>query len=194
VSVSASGFGGSLGYNGSAVITRNGVLLGRSIGESFAIVDTGVPGVKVRHENRFAGVTNRNGLLLVPSVVPYADNKFEIDLDSMPLTAEAPDVEKHIVPHGRSGILVDFKVTGQTTAAILQLKDASGDFIPLSSEVILDGNPEPFVMGYDGEVYLTNLSARNTVTVKLARGSCKVEFDFTGGDQEAAYLGPLTCA
>ncbi len=193
VRANKSGVGGTLGFSGAAVVTSVGLLAGRHVGNSFAIVDAGVPGVKVKHQNTFVGETGRGGQLLVPSIAPYLDNKFEVDLDSMALTAETPESEKFVTPRARSGVLVDFKVTGQTNAAIIKIEDVDGKSIPLSTEIFLEGNAEPFVMGYDGEVYVTALSERNTLLVMLASGACKVEFDYTGNAQEQEFIGPLKC-
>ncbi len=193
ISLNEDSVGGTVAFSGAVVAARETLLFGPRIGDSFAIVDTGAPGVKVKHESRYVGASNSKGKLLVPNVAPYARNRFDVDLEDMALTAETPESEKYVIPRARAGILVDFKVNSGTKAAILQLKDKDGSFVPLSTEIFLDGNPEAFIMGYDGEVYVTGLTDNNLLTVKLPAADCKVEFTYTGSEQEQAFIGPLTC-
>jgi outer membrane usher protein len=181
------------GFSGAVVGTKKGILFGRNVGDSFAVVNTGAKGVRVRHENRYVGLSNSNGQLLVPNIVPYTKNKFDIDLDDLPLTAQMPESEHFVVPRSKSGVIVDFNVKASDKAAIVIIKDSDGKFIENSSEVILDGAAEPFLMGYDGEVYLTGLGDNNTITVKRAGGDCVVAFNYDGDGQEQAVIGPVTC-
>lgn len=193
VEVREDGIGGSMSYSGAAVATKNGVLLGRYVGDSFAIVDAGAPNVTVRHENHFAGVTGGNGQLLVNNVASYYRNKFDIDLDSLALTAESLETEKYVIPKRRSGVIVDFNVKGQTKSAIVKIEDANGEAIPVSTEIALEGNAEPFVMGYDGEVYITGLSDNNTLSVNLSTSVCSVKFAYSGDEKSQEFIGPLKC-
>lgn len=193
ISVREKGAGGTLSFRGAAVATKGGLLFGNYIGDSFAIVDAGVPNVKVKHENQFVGTTGRNGQVLIPSIAAYTPNKFEIDLDSLALTAETTVNEKLVLPRSRSGTIVDFNVTSETQAAIVKIQDNAGNFIPLSTEVLFEGSAEPLVMGYDGEVYVTGLTEKNILTVNLPNGACKVEFAYTGSAQTQEFIGPLTC-
>lgn len=188
-----SGLSGSLAYSGAAVFTKGGVLLGRHVGDTFAIVDAGASDVLVRHEHQYVGHTGRNGQLLVNNIAAYARNKFDIDLDSLALTAESLETEKHVIPRRRSGVIVDFNVQSQTKSAVVKIEDAGGTPIPVSTEIVLDGNPEPFVMGYDGEVYLTGLLERNSISVNLPTGICKVEFAYSGNSKSQEFIGPLKC-
>jgi outer membrane usher protein len=181
------------GFSGAVVGTKKGILFGRNVGDAFAVVNTGAKGVRVRHENRYVGLSNRNGQLLVPNIVPYTKNKFDIDLDDLPLTAQMPESEYFVVPRSKSGVIVDFNVKGSDKAAIVVIKDNDGKFIESSTEVLLDGTAEPFLMGYDGEVYLTGLGDSNTLTVKRAGGDCTASFNYEGDGQDQAVIGPVTC-
>jgi outer membrane usher protein len=187
------GVGMTAGFTGAVVGTKKGILFGRNVGDAFAVVNTGAKGVRVRHENRYVGSSDRNGQLLVPNIVPYSKNKFDIDLDDLPLTAQMPESERYVVPRSKSGVIVDFNVTGSDKAAIVILKDENGKFIEQSSEVLLDGAAEPFLMGYDGEVYVTGLGEKNSITVKRSKGDCVATFDYQGDGSEQSVIGPVTC-
>jgi outer membrane usher protein len=185
--------GMTAGFSGAVVGTKKGILFGRNVGDAFAVVNTGAKGVRVRHENRYVGLSNRNGQLLVPNIVPYTKNKFDIDLDDLPLTAQMPESEHFVVPRSKSGVIVDFNVKGSDKAAIVIIKDSDGKFIENSAEVILDGAAEPFLMGYDGEVYLTGLEENNKLNVKRASGDCVASFEYKGDGSEQGVVGPITC-
>ncbi len=190
----ASGASGSAGFDGAVALTGSGVNLAPPLANSFAIVDAGIPGIKVKHENRVIGKTGRNGTLLVPNLAPYSNNKFDIDLDDAPLAAETGETETFVVPRAKSGVRVLFKIKDASRTAIVKLVSKDAAPLAVGTEVALDGVMESFVVGHDGEVFVSGLQDHNSLTVKLDSGTCKIEFDYKGTSEEQGYLGPLTCA
>ncbi|CAN0514364.1 unnamed protein product, partial [Phaeothamnion confervicola] len=69
----------ALNLRGSITTMDGGLFLSNWIDDGFAVVNAGLPGVAVRHENRPAGVTDSRGMLLIPSLRAYQKNKMEID-------------------------------------------------------------------------------------------------------------------
>ena len=61
---------------GAVVTMGNGVFLANRIDDGFAVVDTGVAGVEVFHENRSIGFTDANGRALIPTLRSYQKNKY----------------------------------------------------------------------------------------------------------------------
>ena len=98
-----------------------------------------------------------------------------------------------VTPREMSGVVVNFGVKADEKAALVILTDAEGKVIPQSSEVLLDGNPEPFLVGYDGQVYLTGVAGQNSITVKHGGNQCAVSFAFDGGPEGQTTIGPLKC-
>jgi outer membrane usher protein len=92
-----------------------------------------------------------------------------------------------------SGVVVDFGVKTDAAAAIVVLTDASGAYLPEGSEVMLEGSAEPFITGYDGEVYLTGLAPENVVTVKAGGNQCQARFAFSPGSEGQTSIGPVKC-
>ena len=183
----------NLAVEGAAVVAGGGLFFGNQIYDSFAIVDAGAPGVPVEYENRLVGKTGANGKLLLPQLRSFQKNKIAIDVENLPLNALAPESETIVVPAELSGIVVDFGVKADAAGAVVILKDAAGEFIAAGSEVVLVGSEEPFVVGYDGEVYVTGIAAENILSVKVGDGSCQVKFAFTPETETQTTIGPLQC-
>ena len=184
---------GNVAVDGAVVVAGGGLMLGPTIYDSFAVVDAGAPGVTVEHENQAVGKTGGNGKLLLPNLHAFQRNKIGIDVDDLPLNASVEESEVLITPREMTGVVVNFGVKADEKAALVILTDAEGKVIPESSEVMLDGNPEPFLVGYDGQVYLTGIAARNSITVKHGGNQCAVSFAFDGGPEGQTTIGPLKC-
>ncbi|MCO6763442.1 fimbria/pilus outer membrane usher protein, partial [Streptomyces sp. EL5] len=88
-SQAGSGAVGSLELRGSITTMGGGVFLSNWIDDSFAVVTTGVPDVEVLNENRRAGVTDSRGMLLIPTLRSYQNNKIAIDPTNLPVDNEA---------------------------------------------------------------------------------------------------------
>jgi outer membrane usher protein len=179
--------------SGAAVLAGGGLFLGNQISDSFAVVDAGAPDVTVEYENRFAGKTDASGKLLLPDLRSYQKNKIAIDVTNLPLNAAIPESEAIVVPREMSGVVVDFGVKAESSGALVILTDSKGGYITESAEVFLEGASEPFVMGYDGQVYLTGLGAQNNVTVKAGGNQCQANFSYKPDDQNQTTIGPLQC-
>lgn len=179
--------------DGAVVMAGGGVMLGPTIYDSFAVVDAGTEGVMVQHENRDIGKTGGNGKLLVANLQSHQKNKLAVNVDDLPLNAGFQETEIVIVPRTLSGVVVSFGISSGQTAALVILTDAAGNFIPESSEVALDGSAEPFIVGYDGEVYITGVGAGNRITVKHGGNECHASFAFASKADEQTRIGPLKC-
>ena len=178
---------------GSLVATKSGLFMGNPIADSFAIVDAGVEGIDVSYENRFVGKTRKDGKLLISELRAYQRNKISIDPENLPLNASVSETDKYIAPRTKSGVLVDFGVKKDGNGLIVVLTDAKGAFIPPGTKITVAGKNEPFVMGYDGEVYLTDIDAHVSLTAEGATSSCSANFDFQAEKETQTSIGPLQC-
>ncbi|MBI2717901.1 MAG: fimbrial biogenesis outer membrane usher protein [Rhizobiales bacterium] len=183
----------NVAIDGAVVAANGGLLLGNHIADSFAVIDAGAPGVKVEYENRYAGTTGGDGKLLLPQLRSFERNKIAINVNDLPLAAVAPQAEVEIVPRELSGVVVDFGVKTDQTAALLTLKDGDGKDLTPGATVSLAGSPETFTMGYDGQVYLTGVGPQNDVTVTDGPRTCQVHFAFKPEASGQASIGPLPC-
>lgn len=184
---------GDVRMEGSLIGTKAGIMAGNPVMDSFAVVDAGVPNVKVEYENRYAGTTGKNGKLLLTQLQSYRPSKISVDPLSLPINANVTETEKRVAARTMSGVVVDFGVKKDTGSALVILKDKTGAFVAAGTLVSLEGQKEPFPMGYDGQVYFTGLSPQNSVVTEVKGQPCKVSFAYKEDENKQVIIGPLTC-
>ena len=185
---------GKANVEGSLVATKAGVFMGNPIYDSFAVVNVGVPDMPVSYENRYVGKTGKAGKLLLTQVRSYRPTRVSIDATNLPLNSSVTETDKRIAPREMSGVVVDFGVQKDQTAAIVVLKDPSGAFLAPGSEIAVTGHKEPFIMGYDGQVFITDLAAHNAVSADVKGKTCQAAFDYKSEANAQTVIGPLTCS
>ena len=182
---------GRAGVRGSVVLADGGLLVGNTLDSSFAIVDTGVPDVTVVRDNRPAGRTDGRGRLLVPNLRAFETNHISIDPLSLPDDAVPGSVDLTLRPRDRTGVIARFEAH-HVRATRVRLVDVLGVPLPPGSRATLNDAPDAVPVGYDGEVYLTDLAGRNRVAVTMAdAGVCTATFE--AASQLPVIIGPITC-
>lgn len=184
---------GRLGMRGAIVLSANDLFLSDQIDDSFVVVRTGkVPGIRVYYENRYAGMTNAQGNLLVPSLRAYQDNKLSLNVADLPLDIAVETPSFTVRPTEQSGSVVDFGVQ-HISAALITLHNAMGEPVPLGS-IIRNGETGPFPVGQDGAAFVTDLLPRNTLFVFQPDGTrCSVAFAYVAVQGDIPDIGPLIC-
>jgi outer membrane usher protein len=180
--------------SGSLVWMDAGLFAANRIDDAFVVVSTdGYADVPVRYENQLVGRTDRNGHLLVPYSSGYYRGKYEIDPMELSADVLAPQVEQRVAVRRGSGYLLEFPLK-RVLAASIVLVDAQQNNLKLGSRVTHQQSGSLAVVGWDGLVYLENLSAHNTLQVELAEGGqCQVAFDLPEGQGPVPLIGPLVC-
>jgi outer membrane usher protein len=166
--------------DGALVAAGGGVFASNRINDAFAIVDAGAPGVEVQYENRPVGLTGSNGKLLLPRLRAYQDNHISIDPANLPLDAIVNNTRNVVMPADRSGIVVKFDVDVNANAALVTFSGADGKPVEMGASGKLKPDATPFVVGYDGQTLVENLTPTNRATLTLADGSsCVATFNYT---------------
>lgn len=180
--------------SGSLVWMDAGLFAANRIDDAFVVVSTdGYADVPVRYENQLVGRTDRTGHLLVPYSSGYYRGKYEIDPMELSADVLAPQVEQRVAVRRGSGYLLEFPLK-RVLAASIVLVDAQQNNLKLGSQVTHQQSGSLAVVGWDGLVYLENLSAHNTLQVELAEGGqCQVAFDLPEGQGPVPLIGPLVC-
>jgi len=177
-----------------SIAIMNGVYFANRIDNSFAIVDTGIPGVTVLQDNHPVGETDADGRILIPSIRAREQNSITIDPATLPVQADIDATQQVVVPSQRGGSSVHFKGNAQPASAVVVFKDGKGTVIPPGSEAWVNSAQDPFVIGYDGESYITNLLPSNSALVKLPDGrSCKAAFDFASQKGAQTRIDNVVC-
>jgi outer membrane usher protein len=169
----------------------------RRLDGPFAVVDAGAAGLEVRHENRVAGSTGRDGLLLIPGLVPHQANRIDIDPTRLPIDAELVRTEARVKPADRTGVVLRMRPAVSLHSAVVVLVDPAGAPLPAGARARLStsgGGEELFLVGYDGETYVRGLGPRNILTVELPDGgSCRAEFPFEPHKGRQVRLERVSC-
>ncbi|WP_179180060.1 fimbria/pilus outer membrane usher protein [Pseudomonas sivasensis] len=180
--------------SGSLVWMGGDTFAANRINDAFVVVSTqGFAGIPVRYENQLVGETDRNGHLLVPWSSAYYRGKYEIDPLNLPLNVQSPNVEQRVSVRRGAGYLLEFPLR-RVLAASVTLVDSQHQELPLGSLVVHEQSGQQAVVGWDGLVYLENLSAHNTLQVTLGQGrACQATFDIDEQQQGVPLIGPLVC-
>ena len=73
-------------------------------------------------------------------------------------------------------------------------KDGKGEWLPVGSDVWVNGGETSFAIGYDGETYLTGLSPSNTALIKKPDGSsCNASFEFAPDANGQVRIPGVVC-
>lgn len=175
--------------DGAIILAGGGVFASGRIDDAFAIVDAGAPDVGVLYENQPIGVTGPGGKLLVPRLRSYQRNRIEIDPTNLPIDARIDEVSKVTVPADRAGTVVRFAVDAEPESALVTFTDERGAPLPVGSMVRFADRPEMFVVGYDGQAWLSGLTPANRAVVELPdNGSCIAEFAYTARKGEQVRI------
>lgn len=182
-----------VGALGAVVLAGGGLFASDQIEDSFAVVKAGnLPKVPVLYENRPVGLTDAQGVLLVPFLRSFENNKLSIDALSLPVDVEMGQASVIVRPSDRSGIVVDFHIK-RVEAALVKLRDAAARPVPLGSIARVKGAPDVPV-GYDGDAYVTGLTPHNRMDVETPDGKhCVAVFDYTPVKGDIPVIGPIVC-
>lgn len=179
-------------FEGALVLSGGGLLAGNSIKDSFAVVDVGVPDVPVSLNNREVARTGAFGKTLLPGLQSYRINKISVDPLALPLDFHLDVTAMNVVPARRTGVVVNLR--GQSgTAALVVIRDMAGDFLTPGTMIRLTGTQQDFAVGYDGEVWIEGLGARNRITAQTDGTTCQAEFTFAAGPGAQIYIEGVEC-
>lgn len=163
----------------------------RRVSNSFAIVDTGVEGLRLNVYNQRAATTGANGFAVLPDIQPYQNNLIEIDPTDLPLDVEIPVARIEAVPYFRSGVLVSLPAR-RSLGAVLMLSRRNGQPVPAGATVVSGGNEYP--VGKQGQAYVGGLQPGvNSAEVRWAGTSCTIQFVLPADAGFQPTIGPVAC-
>lgn len=181
--------------DGSVAWMGGDVYANRAIRDGFAVVDTGgYEGVSIYLENREMGVTDSNGRLMIPGLLPYQANRISMDSRDLPLTAAVSKTGEAVAPYYRSGLLLEFDVR-DTRGALLTVTWPDGTPVTEGSEAHIVGRDEVFPVGRNGRLYLQGVSPKTQVLVSNGDWQCQLNIDVQQGIKGDGIpnLGTFVC-
>lgn len=189
--------GGSLGgfgeVDGAAILTPAGVFASRRINDAFAIVDVGVPGVEVLHENRPVGRSDFSGKVLVSEVNSFQRTKIAIAPESLPGDAHASQTEAEIMPNFRGSATLTIKTMSARDSARVEIRDGKGEPLTPGTRLKHEESGASFTIGYGGATFLPQIGETNTLTIALDARRCTLTFTRADRKGPQGLVGPLTC-
>lgn len=136
-----------------------GLYAARPIRESFALVDVHTPDVRVTRDNRPAGVTDRNGRVLLTDLRAHESNRIGIAIDDLPEGASLAQDAILIAPGARAGVMVRFPVRPGASGEVRVL-DGNGAPLPAGAMLVRENDGARFPVGAEGRVYVEGVTDR----------------------------------
>jgi outer membrane usher protein len=185
---------GRLEASGAISVADRRFFLSNAIYDSFAIVDTSpLAHVPVLQENRDVGKTGSSGRLLVPDMRAFELNHIAVQATGLPADVTIDNAERVMRPQDRSGVVVRIPIKF-SHGALLRITDEAGKPIPPGSSAKLVATGATVPVGYDGEVYVEELSPSNQLDVELPKGQhCTAVFEYHPIGGEIPEIGPVRC-
>lgn len=166
--------------------------LSRNIDRSFAVVKTdNYANIGIYRQNQLVGKTNKQGLFLVTGLEPYINNDIRLNTSDLPFDAQLDSEVISIRPAYKSGVFKAFPIKRAYGATFTLLLDNS-QLAPAGMEIFKEGG-EVFSVGFNGEVYVTGLTAKNRFTGEWKGQKCQIEVDFELTDDTLPDLGTFIC-
>jgi outer membrane usher protein len=171
------------------------VFASRPILDSFGLVRIeGVAGVDVYQNGSLAGQTDGDGALVLTRLNPYMENRIAIDDKRVPIDIALNAREQRVAPAYRSGVIVDFGAR-RLPNALVEVRLPGGEPLPPGAEVRRLGGGAIYLVGFDGEVFIPDLSFGATYVAQWPGERCEFAVPAAAAPLAAMpRLGPITCA
>jgi outer membrane usher protein len=164
----------------------------RNLGESFAAVSVGRPGVRVFAEDRLVGVTGPRGTLIVPGLRPYERNRIRIDESDLPLDAHLDIVEANVRPFARTGTILQFSIRSER-GVLMQVLREDGSALPAGARVAVESGEPIHVVASGGEVYVPGLRGHVRLRARWNGGECAFTATVPDNDDPQPRLERVLC-
>ncbi|MGX9741305.1 fimbria/pilus outer membrane usher protein [Pseudocitrobacter corydidari] len=179
------------GIEGGVVAHEHGVTFSQMLGETVALVEApGAGGVNINNQT---GVnTDFRGYTIVPYISPYRENTISLNTEALPENADVELSSRTVTPTRGAIARANFNIR-VGNRVLINLRKASGEVVPFGAVVTLlnNENTNSFIVGDDGQVYMTGMPVRGLLAVKWgnkATQNCQVEFNLTQNQSTNSVL------
>ena len=182
---------------GSLAFVDNDFYLTRPIQDSFGLAKVdGLDDVRVYFSNEIVGKT-KNGRLIIPNLVSYADNHISIEGQDVPVDRALKNTSRRLSPKFRTGSVALFDVERfQGFFGYIYLEDHGKRKTADFASLILQRQGQSFdtVVGKGGEFYLENLGSGNySAQIKLDGEVCQFRLEIPESEIMMVELGDHVC-
>jgi outer membrane usher protein len=167
------------GVQGGIVVHENGVTFSQPLGETVVLVKApGAAGVGVGGQT---GVkTDWRGYAVLPYSSPYRKNQVQLNTETLPDNVDLTLSSKNVVPTRGAVVRADFD-TNVGQRVLMTLLKAGGVPVPFGATVSVptQKTAQGFIVGDNGQVYLTGLAESGSLNVQWGSGveqRCQVSY------------------
>jgi len=169
----------NLGLQGGVVAHANGVTLSQPLGETIALVKApGTHGTEITNQT---GVeTDFRGYTVVPFVTAYRHNTIALNTETLPDDADVTHAAQVVTP--TRGAIVRATFSTRVGRRVLMTLTHNGKPLPFGATVTTEDKDNEFIVGNDGQTWLTGLPQRGHLTVSWgqdARDHCVADYVLT---------------
>lgn len=182
------------GLQGGIIAHENGVTFGQPLGETVTLVRApGAAGVSV--SNQTGVKTDWRGYAIVPYGNPYRKNQVQLNTETLPDEVELAQTTQNLVPTRGAVVRASFD-TQIGLRVMMTLLKMDGAPVPFGATVSdpAQKTAQGFIVGDSGQVYLTGLAERGTLTVKWGNEphqACQVAYSLPAQQAENAVIKQL---
>ncbi len=179
---------------GAIVSTGDNAFFTRKLDGAFALVDAGEPGVGIYRENRLVAESDDSGVALLTGLVPFTRNHIAVDPGGYDMSRVLARTDLDVVP-GRGGAAISLAPAEQKPLALtVTLPD--GSYPDVGTTVHLSGDPNPWIVGYHGAVFVADLKLPLEAELETKFGLCRLKLTTPPPPSpgEIPRLGPIACA
>jgi len=179
------------GLNGGVIVHADGVTLAQPFGETLALIKApGASGVSVTGQT---GVnTDYRGYTIASNVSPYRKNSLSLDTETLPDDVELELTTQTVIPTRGAVVRAVYKAN-VGTRVLMTLTRATGQPVPFGATVTVatDKNSAGFIVGDQGQVYLTGLENRGELIARWgmeANEKCRVNYLLQGSEADSGVV------
>lgn len=183
-----------LGVASSLVFVDGHLFATRKLEDSFAVAEVaGYGDIGIGLGSNVLTKTSKQGIALIPRLVPYQNNAVRIDPRELPISAGIESIEQIAVPAYRSAVKVTFPVRSGR-GALLRIVLDDGEAVPPGALVSIAGDSQEFYVARRGEAFVTGLQDHSRLQLKWQDQQCVFDADLPAELQdEIPRVGPLVC-
>jgi outer membrane usher protein len=149
--------------------------LARTINGAFGVAKVGdFANIPVYANNQLMSNTDKNGYALIPNLLAYDRTRININANKLPFDSKIGETVQYVAPYNNSGVVVKFDVKTSINATVT-LKQSTGDFVPEGSSIQVVGQEQPYIVGMQGQAFLSDLGKQNQIVVTWPGHECKID-------------------
>lgn len=192
-------FTGNIAVSGAVAFVGPYAHLSQPISDSFAIVHVaGGERVNVLLDNQDAGMTDRNGVLVIPNVPSYSAQRIRIERNDGPVNLGLSNADQRVVVASRHGSVAQFSASVVTAViGTVRVHGIGADVSPSFGRLSLRSAAKSWTseLDHDGRFYLEDITVGTyDAVIQYGGGECRFTMEIPRVTAIEQNIGEFTCA